>query len=46
MQWASEGYFSAVKHIFKEDTRATSKEGMIQEMKMKFLFYNMFVQME
>lgn len=40
MRWASEGYFSAVKRIFGENMRATSTEGMIQEVKMKFLFYN------
>lgn len=41
MRWASEGYFSAVKRIFGEDVRATSREGMFQEARMKFLFYNM-----
>jgi hypothetical protein len=41
MRWASEGYFSAVKRLCGEDMRATSKEGMIQEVKMKFLFYTM-----
>jgi hypothetical protein len=46
MRWASEGYFSAIKCIFGEDTRGTSKEGMVQEMKMKFLFYNILAQME
>ena len=43
MRWASEGFFSAVKRIFGEDVRATSREGMIQEVRMKFLFYNMIV---
>ena len=46
MRWASEGYFSAVKRIFGENMRATSKEGMVQEVKMKFLFYNTIAQME
>ena len=46
MRWASEGYFSAVKRLFKEDTRATSKEGMVQEVMMKFLFYNTLAQVE
>jgi hypothetical protein len=41
MRWASEGYFSTVKRILGENMRATSTEGMIQEVKMKFLFYNM-----
>lgn len=40
MRWASEGWFSAVKRIFGEDVRATSNEGMFQEVRMKFLFYN------
>ncbi|MGC1119727.1 MAG: hypothetical protein WBA22_01420 [Candidatus Methanofastidiosia archaeon] len=34
-------FFSSVKRMFREDRRATSKVGMIQEVKMKFLFYNM-----
>jgi len=46
MWWASEGYFSAVKRLFKEDTWATSREGMVLEVMMKFLFYNMLAQME
>jgi hypothetical protein len=46
MRWVSEGYFSAIKCIFKEDIRATIREGMVQEMKMKFLFYNLLAQME
>jgi hypothetical protein len=41
MRWASEGFFSAVKRMVGENIRATSIEGMIQEVKMKFLFYNM-----
>lgn len=40
MRWISEGYFSSVKRMFGENMRATSVEGMIQEVKMKFLFYN------
>jgi hypothetical protein len=43
MRWISEGFFSAVKRIFGENIRATSIEGMIQEVKMKFLFYNIIV---
>lgn len=43
MRWASEGFFSAVKRMFGENIRATSTEGMIQEVKMKFLFYNKIV---
>ena len=43
MRWISEGFFSAVKRIFGENIRVTSIEGMIQEVKMKFLFYNIIV---
>jgi hypothetical protein len=43
MRWASEGFFSAVKRMFGEDVKATSVEGMIQEVKMKFLFYDIIV---
>lgn len=43
MRWASEGFFSAVKRMFGESIRATSVEGMIQEVKMKFLFYNIII---
>ncbi|KYK36436.1 MAG: hypothetical protein AYK19_08630 [Theionarchaea archaeon DG-70-1] len=43
MRWASEGFFSAAKQMFGENIRATSAEGMIQEVKMKFLFYNKIV---
>lgn len=44
MRWASEGFFSSVKRIFGENIRATSREGMIQEVKMKFLFYDTIAQ--
>lgn len=40
MRWISEGYFSAVKRMFGENIRATSVDGMIQKVNMKFLFYN------
>ena len=46
MRWISEGYFSAVKRIFGENMRATSAEGMIQEVRMKFLFYNILTHVE
>jgi hypothetical protein len=46
MRWVSEGYFSVVKRLFKEDTRATSREGMVQDVMMKFLFYTTLAQME
>ncbi|MFQ6087795.1 MAG: transposase, partial [Candidatus Methanofastidiosia archaeon] len=43
-RWAAESHFSAVKRMFGENLRATSFEGMIREVKMKFLFYNMIAQ--
>jgi hypothetical protein len=36
-----ENYFSAVKRIFGEETRATNIEGAMQEAAMKFIFYDM-----
>ena len=44
-RWASEGVFSAVKRYFGETVRATSVEGMILEVKRKFMFYNMLLSM-
>ena len=42
-RWASEGLFSGVKRIFGETVRATTVDGMIQEVKMKFLLYNLLL---
>jgi len=42
-RWASEGTFSAVKRIFGECVRASTVKGMFQEVKMKFIFYNMLL---
>jgi len=42
-RWAVESYFSAVKRIFGEYVSATSPEGMIKEVRMKFFLYNMLL---
>jgi hypothetical protein len=42
-RWAVEGYFSAVKRIFGETTRASSTEGMISEVKRSFILYNIII---
>jgi len=42
-RWIAEKFFSGVKRIFGESVRATSIEGMFQEVRMKFLFYNMLI---
>jgi len=42
-RWAVESYFSAVKRIFGENLKATTPQGMIKEVKMKFLLYNMLL---
>ncbi len=42
-RWAAEGFFSAVKRCFGETVKATSVEGMILEVRRKFLFYNMLL---
>jgi hypothetical protein len=39
-RWASEGYLSAFKRLFGESVKAKSNEGMINEIKRKFVFYN------
>lgn len=42
-RWAAETTFSAVKRIFGESVRASSIVGMFHEVKMKFIFYNMLL---
>jgi len=42
-RWAVEGVFSAVKRCFGETVRATSVEGMMLEVRRKFLLYNMLL---
>jgi len=39
-RWSVEGFFSAVKRCFGESVRATSPEGMIREVGMKFVLFN------
>ena len=45
MRWKVEGVFSAVKRIFGESVTASSREGMMREVMMKFNCYNMLVSM-
>jgi hypothetical protein len=44
-RWKVEGLFSSVKRIFGESVRASSKNGMLREARMKFNCYNMLVSM-
>lgn len=43
MRWKAEGCFSAFKRIFGEGVRATSREGMFREIRMKMNCYNMLI---
>jgi len=45
MRWKIEGVFSDVKRIFGESVTASSREGMIREVMMKFNCYNMLFSM-
>jgi len=42
-RWAAETFFSGVKRIFGETCRAKSVDGVFQEVKLKFLFYNILL---
>ena len=42
-RWMTEAFFSGVKRTFGETTRAKSIEGMFQEVKMKFSFYDALI---
>jgi len=42
-RWAAETFFSGVKRILGETSKARSVEGVFQEVKLKFLFYNMLL---
>jgi hypothetical protein len=42
-RWASESVFSAVKRVAGEYVTATKTENMIQEVMLKFTFYNMLI---
>ena len=39
-RWSTETYFSGVKRVFGETTRSHTREAQVQEVAMKFLFYN------
>jgi hypothetical protein len=42
-RWAAESVFSAVKRISGEHVAATKTENMMQEVILKFSFYNMMI---
>jgi len=42
-RWAAETFFSGIKRTFRETSRAKSVEGVFQEVRFKFLFYNMLL---
>jgi len=42
-RWATETFFSGVKRMFGETSKARSIEGIFQEVKLKFLFYNILL---
>ena len=43
MRWKGEGLFSSIKRIFGEGVRATSREGMFREIRMKVNGYNRLI---
>jgi len=43
MRWKVEGLFSSIKRIFGEGVRATSREGMFREIRMKVNGYNRLI---
>ena len=42
-RWAAESVFSAIKRIFGEAVRATSKEGMFNEVRRQLTFYTIIL---
>ena len=42
-RWSAESFFSGVKRVFGETCRSKSKDALFQEVKMKFIFYNMLL---
>ena len=42
-RWSAETFFSGVKRVFGETSRARTREGLFQEVRMKFIFYNMLL---
>lgn len=45
IRWKIEGNFSSLKRIFGEGVRATSREGMVREIRTKVNAYNMLMAM-
>ena len=43
MRWKVEGAFSSIKRIFGEGVRATSRDGMFRELRIKVNCYNKFI---
>ena len=42
-RWSAESFFSGVKRVFGETCKAKTTEALFQEVKMKFIFYNMLL---
>ena len=42
-RWMAETFFSGVKRVFGETCRAKTIEGIFKEVKMKFIFYDMLL---
>ena len=42
-RWAVEGFFSSIKRIFGETVRASSRVGMVSEVKRSFILYNILM---
>lgn len=42
-RWAVEGFFSSIKRIFGETVRASSRAGMVSEVKRSFILYNILM---
>ena len=42
-RWMVETFFSGVKRVFGETVRAKTIEGVFQEVKIKFILYNMLL---
>jgi hypothetical protein len=42
-RWMAETFLSGVKRTFGETSRARSVEGLFQEVKIKFIFYNLLM---
>ncbi len=42
-RWMTETFFSGVEKVFGETSRANTVEGVFQEVKKKFIFYNLLL---